>query len=127
MDGVSALRFDNVAPGDYFVVVRHRNHLAVITSGMRTLNKTVDSIIDFTLQGSAFGTDALHIFPNGSTALINGDANGDGSINATDRSITWNTRNQIGYLEGDCNMDGGVNASDRSITWNNRNTATWVP
>jgi hypothetical protein len=31
MNGITPVRFRNVPPGDYFVAVRHRNHLAVLT------------------------------------------------------------------------------------------------
>jgi hypothetical protein len=31
LDGVSSVKFPAVTPGDYYVVVRHRNHLAVMT------------------------------------------------------------------------------------------------
>jgi len=32
VDGVSPVLFTNVVPGDYFVAVRHRNHLAIMTA-----------------------------------------------------------------------------------------------
>ena len=38
VDGVSAVVFANLADGDYFVEVRHRNHLGVMTALARSLN-----------------------------------------------------------------------------------------
>ena len=31
VDGISAVNFDQVPPGDYFICIRHRNHLAIMT------------------------------------------------------------------------------------------------
>ena len=56
-----------------------------------------------------------------------GDSSADGLVNATDRSDTWNNRNQNGYLNADLNLDGSCNAGDRSIAWNNRNRVGQVP
>ena len=69
----------------------------------------------------------MHQFADGTTALYAGDAYGDGSIDAADRSATWNDRNQTGYLDSDVDLDCGVTASDRSITWNNRNKSSEIP
>ena len=60
-------------------------------------------------------------------ALWSGDLDGDGMVNASDRSVAWNLRNNLGYLGADSNLDGSVNAADRSVTWNKRNKATQVP
>ena len=37
IDGHSPLHFDEVAPNDYYVAVRHRNHLGILTSDLITL------------------------------------------------------------------------------------------
>ena len=39
VDGVSPVLFTNIVPGDYFVVVRHRNHLAIMTGGTVQLDQ----------------------------------------------------------------------------------------
>ena len=41
--------------------------------------------------------------------------------------MTWNERNQAGYLDSDTNLDGSTNATDRSVTWNNRNMGIQIP
>ena len=73
-----------------------------------------------------YGTDARKNI-NGVMTLWAGDANGDGSINATDRTITWNQRNSAGYLTGDVSVDGNINATDRTTAWNNRNKNAQLP
>ena len=125
-DGVSDLSFEGLAIGNYHVVIRHRNHLGVMTAAPVLLDETVIATVDFTM-GSAYGTNAMYSFVDGTTALYSGDANGDGSINAGDRATAWNERNQSGYLDSDCNLDGSVNAADRATAWNNRNLTMQLP
>ena len=47
MDGISTVRFANTPAGEYYVAVRHRNHLGIMTSEKFDLGKTNESI-DFT-------------------------------------------------------------------------------
>ncbi len=122
VDGVSVVELP-IPSGDYHVVIRHRNHLAVMTSTPVSLGAS-SSLLDFT-DGNNSTTQIL--LESGKYGLYHGDVSGDETINASDRSITWNTRNQTGYLLGDANLDGAVNAVDRSITWNNRNNSSQIP
>jgi len=55
------------------------------------------------------------------------DTDGSGTVNAADRSNTWNQRNLSGYYGTDVDLSGTVNAADRSTVWNNRNLSTQVP
>jgi hypothetical protein len=59
--------------------------------------------------------------------LYTADTDGSGTVNASDRSNTWNQRNLSGYYGTDIDLSGTVNAGDRSATWNNRNLTTQVP
>ncbi len=125
VDGTSALTFLSPA-GNYYVAVRHRNHLGIMTNDPIAFMTSGSTSLDF-------GSIALYGAVNGYTivgsgqGLWSGDTNGDGSINATDRSNTWNERNQTGYLDSDCNLNGSTEASDRAITWNNRNKSSSLP
>ena len=56
-----------------------------------------------------------------------GDSDGSGTVNAGDRSNSWNQRNLSGYYGTDVDLSGTVNAGDRSVIWNNRNLSTQVP
>ena len=94
IDGQSPLNFDEVQPNDYYVVVRHRNHLGIMTSDLVTLSTTTTSV-DFTdpltslwdLGTSIPGRD----YTNMSTDFLNsgsdqfrvmwcGDFNADGRV-----------------------------------------------
>ncbi len=113
--------------GKYHLVIEHRNHLAVISStrGTYTSGK-ID--YDFTQQDSyvSGGVGSVEISP-GLWAMIQGDTDADGLIDASDRSLAWNNRNQTGYLREDSDLNGYCDAADRSMVWNNRNLNTQVP
>lgn len=127
LNGTSQLSFAGVPLGNYYVVIYHRNHLAVMTANTVTLSNN-PTLYDLTLaQTQAYGTNPMKNLGSGVYGLFTGDADGSGSVNATDRSNTWNQRNLSGYNGTDVDLSGAVNASDRSIVWNNRNISTQVP
>ena len=130
-DGTTTdLEIPDLAAGSYHILVRHRNHLAVMSFEAQALSSSSPALYDFsTGLGQYYGTDAnrAKVLETGVYGMIAGDANGLGTVDASDRSATWNDRNQNGYLNADCNLSGTVDASDRSITWNNRNKSTGVP
>ncbi|TDB61103.1 Ig-like domain-containing protein, partial [Arundinibacter roseus] len=46
VDGLSAITFDSAVPGSYYVVVRHRNHLGVMSASPIALS-TATTVVDF--------------------------------------------------------------------------------
>jgi len=122
-DGVSDVAL-YASSGTYHLVFKHRNHLSVMTTNTFALSNT-PTTIDFTTE-PLYGTNAAKTI-NGLNILHSGDANGDGTVNAADRSKIWNDRNLTGYLESDLNLDGVCNAADRSNAWNNRNLVAQLP
>ena len=119
--------FGELSSGNYYVALRHRNHLSVMTNHPIFLRGTAGNLIDFTDSATSIYTTTTRKDNNGTMLLIAGDADNDGSITAADRSLTWNNRNQSGYLSSDVIMNGSVGADDRSITWNNRNNSSALP
>ncbi len=119
IDGVSSVQFKNAVPGDYYVAVRHRNHL-----GFRTANKVAvsnnTSPLDFT-SGSVLlnGATPMTTLASSNVNVMNGgDSNSDGSIDAFD-TIIWEIHNGLfdDYTNNaDYNMDGSVDAFD-TIIW----------
>jgi hypothetical protein len=128
-DGTINLPFFGLTDGNYFIVVRHRNHLAVMSASAQPLNESGALSYDFTDgSGKYYGTTSgCRELETGVWGMIAGDADGSGTVDAIDRSDTWNDRNLTGYEDSDCGLTGTVDAVDRSITWNNRNLTTGVP
>jgi len=126
LDGVSAVLFPGVLDGSYYLSVKSRNHLGVMSSMTISLTSQPNVVYDFT-QEIGYGTNAQKTLPSGNFAFYEGDLTADGVINADDRSLAWNSRNQIGYLSQDSNLDGNCDAADRSQNWNNRNLISQIP
>ena len=126
MNGTSQLSFAGVPTGDYYVVIYHKNHLAVMTANTVNLSNN-PTLYDLTIaETQAYGTNAMKNL-GGVYGLFTGDTDASGTVNASDRSGTWNQRNSSGYYGTDVDLSGTVNAADRSIIWNNRNISTQVP
>lgn len=125
VDGSSFVEFRNIMPDQYWIVVRHRTHLDVMSMSPISLDGISVGIYNFRASG-AFG-GGLKALANGELVLYEGDINNDGIINAADRSAIWNARNQNSYLEEDSSLNGICSAADRSQNWNNRNQVSQVP
>lgn len=126
MDGTSPLGF-LLASGEYYIVIIHRNHLKIMSLRAFQLD-FISDLYNFTTEmAKAWGASPMIGLSDNVYGMISGDANSDGEINATDRSLTWNNRNTNGYSVNDVSLDGRVNASDRSLNWNNRNKRSQVP
>jgi hypothetical protein len=135
LDGVSALTFPNTPYETYYVAIKHRSHLGVMTASAISF-QNLASVIDFTLPTTPtfdFGNTGNYNYAGlaqnkfivpGYTCLYAGDfdANGvikfsnpgdDANILTTD-VLTYptnvlfvsNYNAAFGYLPGDYNMDG---------------------
>jgi hypothetical protein len=114
--------------GSYYIVVRHRNHLAIMSAEAISLSAGSSTLYDFTdNQNKAYGTNPMKELGTGVYGMIAGDPSGDGEINANDRVVVWNLRDQTGYMAEDVNLDMDVNAGDRVTLWNNRDSSSQVP
>ena len=124
LDGSSPLHF-KTHNGNYFIAVKHRNHLAIRSS--QTVSLSYNPVaFDLTIPGNVSGNDAVKIFNDGNAGMYAGDADANGVVDAGDRNITWNKRNSTGYLQEDLMMNGVIDASDRNTTWNNRNKSSQI-
>lgn len=135
LDGLSALTFPNTPYDAYYVAVKHRNHLGVMTASPISF-QNLSSVIDFTLPGTP--TFDFGITPNynytglaqnkfiipGFTCLYAGDFDANGVIKfsnpgddantlttdvltyPTNTLFVSNYNAAFGYLAGDYNMDG---------------------
>lgn len=127
LDGREKIQF-SVNADDYYIEIRHRNHLSIMTATPFYIAGTNAVSVNFKSgQTPTYGTDAQVLLADGTYALRHGDTNSDGVIDANDRNNTWIHRNQTGFLLQDVNMDGVIDSADRNITWGNRNKFSTVP
>ncbi len=116
-DGVSPVTFPNAPSGNYYVAIRHRNHL-----GFRTLNtvalSSTSPALDFTNNSVPLNgiTPTVALTPTVSV-MNGGDGNSDGSIDSSDSAI-WELQNG-GFndynLITDYNLDASVDSIDSTI------------
>ena len=122
-DDGSAQILLGVVPGSYYVVIRHRNHLAVMSSNsIPTVNDTLT--YDFTVGSERFygGSDGAKEVKEGVWGMITGDGDGNGQIQNNDSEEIWKPENGTsGYKNGDYNMNNQVQNDDNENYWKTNN------
>ena len=109
-------QFDDVYQGDKYLVVRHRNHLDIISANPLQINENIISI-DFTTSSATVygGVNGYSHLINGTWGMSAGDMNGDGMINLTDLTDIWKLQAGIkGYQRGDINFNEQVDNIDKN-------------
>jgi hypothetical protein len=113
-DGITEYIYMNGTSGQsYYIEVRHRNHLAVMSATAEALSDVSSSVYDFTSTGQSYGNGMKEI-ETGIYGMIVGDVNESGHISAADRIIVRNDGG-LGYKVSDLNLSGNVSAADRII------------
>ncbi|MEZ4757437.1 MAG: M36 family metallopeptidase [Flavobacteriales bacterium] len=126
-DGSSPLVFA-VAPGDYLVAVRHRNHLGTMSSAPVTLGTTTATLDLTSTSTPLYGTNAMKeangrrmlwvgdVLRDGTLRYVGGNNDRDPILQQVGGSVPTNTTSP-GYYAADVNMDGIVrytgSANDR--------------
>ena len=115
------LKMYGAYPGDYYLTIRHRNHLGIHSLNKLSLDKTT-SYIDFTDGSTAtLGLNAQLDLGAGVFGLWSGDANRDGQVNAVDKNNYWRIQNGTPYdylnSTADFNLDAVINAVDKNAKW----------
>jgi hypothetical protein len=120
------------APASYYIVIRHRNHLSVMSSASHSLSANSSTLYDFSSSsGQTFGGRGAVELEDGVWGLWCGDLNQNGTVNSQDYTLWYNADHDgvCGYSACDCNEDGTVDASD-FILWSEnakRGARTTVP
>ncbi|WP_458626123.1 hemagglutinin protein [Winogradskyella sp. PC D3.3] len=115
-DGTSVVNI-NVAPGSYYVMVSHRNHLGVLTENPISLS---GSTIVLNLTNNSVlvtgGTNGIANMGDGNYALFSGDFDGNGQIQNTDKNGVVPLRGLTGYYNADLDMNSEVQNTDINIS-----------
>lgn len=107
--------FTNIPPNThYFLTVRHRNHIAVMSDAPVLLPNSGNSFDFSQAVTKAYGNNQ-QILTGGKAMLFLGDADGNGVITRGDFNKYRQQFLQLsGYKEADFNMDGDVSSFDFS-------------
>ena len=143
LDGASPVFFANALPGNYYVSIKHRNHLGVMSLNALNLGPCNAASIDFTTSDSVFTMPSISN-PARKTigsvkAMWSGDANTNKNVKynglSNDKEAVMNavgvsTLNNVvyGYRTEDINMDSKVKYNgidnDKSLILNNVGVGT---
>jgi hypothetical protein len=127
LDGSSTVVFDGVSTGSYYIVIKHRNHLAIMSASVVALSGSSAQYDFTTAQAQAYGTNAMISLGSGKYGMISGDGNKDGGIYGEDYILYQTTQGNEGYQIGDYNLDGGVYGEDYILYQVNQGYETLVP
>jgi hypothetical protein len=127
-DGISPLAFSQLPTGNYYIAIKHRNHLGIITAATVSLSSFL-TIVNFTDSNNqiAFGSNAQTVFgmPPNTLGMWTGNANTDTVIqysgitpdtptilskvlNDAGNFLNFPTYTITGYNTEDINMDGNI-------------------
>ncbi|MCB0273611.1 MAG: hypothetical protein KDI06_02285 [Calditrichaeota bacterium] len=116
-----------LSPGDYYVVVYHRNHVPVMTSAVATLGPG-SSLYDFTTaQTQAFGSTPMVDLGSGVFGLAGGDADSDGDVDSDDKTAVAGDLNNTGYRSADINFSQLTTYADKILVVQNTGKTSQVP
>ncbi len=90
-DGANMMHFDVFITQNLYVVIYHRNHLAIMSSGALSNVGPVYSWDFTTGAGQAYGTDAQKNL-GGFYGMYAGDGDANGTIETADKNTVWGHR-----------------------------------
>jgi len=129
LDGISPVKFYGVSGGNYYIVIKHRNHLPIMSATPVPLSN--DNTYDFTINSDQFygGVNATNEIETGVWGMIAGDGNGNGEVQNDDSENIWKPDNGTsGYKNSDFNMNRQVQNDDNENYWKpNNGRGTQVP
>ena len=114
--------FLNIDPGNYYIVVHHRNHLAIMSQNSYPLVESGRlAHANLYSETSIYGSNGSKELEAGIYGMCIGDPNQDGEITTIDYTIWYNDfiNGLSGYHRSDLNFDGEVTTSDYIKWYNN--------
>lgn len=99
-----------------FIVIWHRNHLAVLSANPLTESSGIYSYDFTTGAGQAYNSGQKDI--GGVYGMSGGDGDADGQVYYPDKDNIWSLQAGFkGYYDGDYSLDGQVNNRDKNDVW----------
>lgn len=119
IDGISQPKFSAEVNNNLFVVVKHRNHLGILSVTPLSYYK---GLYEFNFSTGADkvygGSDGTKELKSGIWGLMAADANADGTCNDSDLQDSWDIEaGEEGYYSSDFNLDRQVDNIDKDDFW----------
>jgi len=118
MDGTSLVQFSGNISEQLFVVIRHRNHIDIISENSLT-NIAGVYTYDFTTSIDQVygGTSGYKLIGPGIYGMAGGDLDANGIVDIADKSAWELISGATGYLPEDIDLDGQINNPDKNDIW----------
>ncbi|MDY8138030.1 hypothetical protein [Aquimarina sp. 2201CG5-10] len=111
-DRITPLTFE-VPTKKYYVVINHRNHLAIRSANTISLSNTTTSVNLSNDNTSVLGgANAVVDLGNGIFAMIGGDYDGNGQVQNSDVNEVIQKLGSSGYNNADLDMNGQIQNTD---------------
>ena len=123
------IKFGNIS-GDYYIVVKHRNHLPVMSRNKFQISEGFSyGNYDFMTDTSKVygGASALTRLADNTYWFIGGDTDRNGIVNVLDYAAIRNNLFSVGYHLGDTDNNGVVNVLDYRPIQNNLFKVSQIP
>lgn len=123
-DGVTNQIELNASPESYYVVLKHRNHLSVMSNSAVSFSSPPNvTSYDFTTGSNKFyGSNGAKELEQNVWGMIAGDANDNGEVQNNDGENYWKLENGTGgYKNSDFNLNGQVQNNDYENYWKPNN------
>ena len=120
------ISFNNVADGDYYIVVIQRNHLAVMSAKSVSIKDGCISYDFTTGEDKAYGSNAMANLGDGIFGMYGGDSDSNGIIDDSDVTDVGNSLFNTNYLLSDIDLNCKVNVIDYKYPKKNLGKKTFV-
>jgi hypothetical protein len=114
----------------YYVIIRHRNHVAVMTKSSISLTYA-STLYDFTTGTGQYYGNTAELLKTNFYGMFCGDANYDGAVTIADFAYYDNDTKiaRNGYITTDFNLDGYITGTDYNLFAPNKrnNVITKIP
>ncbi|MBI5471262.1 MAG: DUF1349 domain-containing protein [Ignavibacteriae bacterium] len=126
-NGISDVTFPGVKTGSYYLVLKHRNHLPIMTASAIALG-TSSTLYSFTTaQTQAYGSSPMVQLATGVFGLPAGDVNSSLIITSADANNVFGALNATTYNSNDVNLSGVVTSADANTIFSNLDKSSQVP
>jgi len=123
VDGKGSMKanFYNLHQGDYYLVIRHRNHLPIMSNFPVSLVESGASAIDLTVKENIAEASPVKQLEADTYGMYSGDINQNGEITTADFDIWYNSfiAGDLGYKVFDLDLTGEITTTDYEIWFNN--------
>ena len=121
-DGVSGvICFDDITSGSYYLSVKHRNHINVISPN--SVGASTASLVSYDFsenENKYYSSHSTLELESGVWGIRSGDINQDGEVTTFDYTM-WYSSARVGlegYEVADVNLDGVVTTADYTLWYN---------